>query len=368
MSKMKFGLNTSMKKTKPPTIKPKAFGQNDDDEDDKLVGKETKDSHKARINKQLAGYSSASTKKIEEEHKKALEEDPNIFDYDAVYDNLKTAEKMQQDKMKSKENKKARYVEGLIEMAELRKRDRLRADEKKVEREREEEGDLYGDKEAFVTSSYKEQKEELRRLEEEEKKKEAQEAKKKTFNGFYRQLLDEKEAVHAAIVEASIKGVTAQPEPSVGEGEDEEDTELAQQALQEGKDVMLNDDNIIVDKRQLLGAGLNVAKKPKFGTFMSLSDSDPRVQQRQQEYEDYKRKKLAESAAKRSGRGSEPERERMSREVERQMLERKQQEEEEEKKKEEEFKQKLQKRTSEDTVMSAKERYLARKKQKAGQS
>ncbi|KAM3582588.1 hypothetical protein VKS41_005232 [Umbelopsis sp. WA50703] len=361
---MKFGLNTSMKKTKPPAIKPKAFGQ-DDDEDDNIVGKETKDSHKTRINKQLAGYPSASTKKIEEEHKKALEEDPNIFDYDAVYDNLKTAEKLQQDKLKSKENKKARYVEGLLEMAELRKRDRLRADEKKVEREREEEGDLYGDKEAFVTSSYKEQKEELRRLEEEEKKKEAQESKKKNFNGFYRQLLDEQELAHAAIVEASIKGVTAPPEPNV-EVEDEEDTTLAQQALQEGKDVMLNDDNVIVDKRQLLGAGLNVAKKPKFGTFMSLSDSDPRVQQRQQEYEEYKRKKLAESAAKRSGRGGETERERMSREVERQMLERKQQEEEEEKKKEEEFKQKLQKRTSDETAMSAKERYLARKRQKAG--
>jgi coiled-coil domain-containing protein 55 len=166
-------------------------------------------------------------------------------------------------------------------------------------------------------------------------------------------------------VEASIKGVTAPPEPNV-EVEDEEDTTLAQQALQEGKDVMLNDDNVIVDKRQLLGAGLNVAKKPKFGTFMSLSDSDPRVQQRQQEYEEYKRKKLAESAAKRSGRGGETERERMSREVERQMLERKQQEEEEEKKKEEEFKQKLQKRTSDETAMSAKERYLARKRQKAG--
>lgn len=47
----------------------------------------------------------------------------------------------------------ARYVEGLIEMAEIRKRDRLRAEEKKVEREREEEGDEFGDKETFVTSS-----------------------------------------------------------------------------------------------------------------------------------------------------------------------------------------------------------------------
>jgi len=88
-------------------------------------------------------------------------------------------------------------VEGLIEMAEIRKRDRLRAEEKKVEREREEEGDEFGDKETFVTSSwvqenrntfltgdtdpclirYKAQKEELRRLEAEERRKEGKSRK-----------------------------------------------------------------------------------------------------------------------------------------------------------------------------------------------
>jgi coiled-coil domain-containing protein 55 len=109
MSKMKFGLNTSLKKTKLPTsLKPKAFFQGDDDDDDtKLNAQETKDSHKTRINKQLSSYSSTTNKKIEEQHKQALEEDPNIFDYDAVYDDLKTAEQQKKEQLKGKDNKKA---------------------------------------------------------------------------------------------------------------------------------------------------------------------------------------------------------------------------------------------------------------------
>lgn len=91
------------------SIKPKAFFQDDeDDEDHKTETKETKDSHKNRINKQLTGYTSMSNKKIEEQHKQALEEDPNIFDYDAVYDDLKTAEKQKVEQLKGKDNKKVK--------------------------------------------------------------------------------------------------------------------------------------------------------------------------------------------------------------------------------------------------------------------
>lgn len=175
-------------------------------------------------------------------------------------------------------------------------------------------------------------------------------------------MLDKREEAHAAVVEASIKGVSSKKIEVRDTGEDQ-DTALAEEARKEGKDVVLNDDNVIVDKRQLLGAGLNVAR-PKFGTFMSLSSSDPQTKERQQEYEEYKRKKLAESAAKRTGKGGQTERERMSREVERQMVERQEAEREEERQKEEEFKKKLEKRTSEETTMSARERYLARKKLK----
>lgn len=54
----------------------------------------------------------------------------------------------------------------------MRKRDRVRAEDKMVQREREMEGAEFADKDAFVTPSYLLQQEELRKIEEEESKKE----------------------------------------------------------------------------------------------------------------------------------------------------------------------------------------------------
>jgi len=57
-----------------------------------------------------------------------------------------------------------------METAELRKQDRLRAEDKMIAKEREREGDEFKDKEEFVTPSYLKQQEELRKLEQEEKR------------------------------------------------------------------------------------------------------------------------------------------------------------------------------------------------------
>lgn len=54
----------------------------------------------------------------------------------------------------------------------MRKRDRLRAEDKMVQRERQMEGEEFADKDAFVTPAYLAQQEELRRIEEEEERKE----------------------------------------------------------------------------------------------------------------------------------------------------------------------------------------------------
>ena len=63
----------------------------------------------------------------------------------------------------------------------------------KVQKEREEEGDEFADKEKFVTSAYRKKMEEMAKLDEEEKKKEAMEqmldvTKQKDMSGFYRHL------------------------------------------------------------------------------------------------------------------------------------------------------------------------------------
>ncbi|KAI9249294.1 coiled-coil domain-containing protein 55-domain containing protein [Sporodiniella umbellata] len=360
---MQFGLNLQKKKTlsAPKVTRKSAFDDSSDEDESETQPKSASQRAKSQVNKQLSSYSTAN-KKLQEEHSKALEDDPNIFDYDAVYDDLKAAEKKKKDANKEPKEKKAKYIKGLLEMAEIRKRDRLLAEEKKVARERAEEGEEFADREVFVTETFKKQKEELERIEKEEKEREEKAAKGQTMDSFYKQMLERKEAEHQALMKAfeekdKLKGKVQEAFLETS------DSSLAKQAEKEGKEVMLNDSNEIVDKRQLLGAGLNV--KPKFGTLGSLAASDERIQERMNEYEAYKRKKVEDYENKRKQGKDNGERERLSREVEKQMVEVEKKKAEEEERKRKELEQKATaKRTTEDVAMSARERYLARKKQK----
>ena len=45
--------------------------------------------------------------KIEEQHKKALEEDPSVFDYDGVYDEMK--EKVVRPRVQDREERKVNF-------------------------------------------------------------------------------------------------------------------------------------------------------------------------------------------------------------------------------------------------------------------
>lgn len=373
MQKMQFGLNLQKKKAPTKTTpmrRANAFGHESESEEEEeeevqdIRSKKKNQKAKDQVNRQLSSYNTM-TKKIAEEQAKALEEDPNIFDYDAVYDDLKDAEKKKKEAVKPTD-KKAKYITGLLEMAEIRKRDRVLAEEKKVARERLEEGDEFADKDVYVTETFKKQKEELERIEREEKERERAADKTRGMDSFYKQVLERKEAEHQAMMKAIAekkKNKTSDAKSSVAAVESNMDDILVKQAEKEGKGVMVNDNNEIVDKRQLLGAGLNV--KPRFGTLGSLAASDDRIKERMDEYEAYKRKKVEEYESKRKQGRNSDERERMSREMERQLMETKQREKEEAERKQREFEQKVTaKRTTEDVAMSARDRYLARKKQK----
>jgi coiled-coil domain-containing protein 55 len=86
---------------------------------------------------------------------------------------------------------------------------------------------------------------------------------------FYRKLLDESEQKHEETVAATqsssrtVKGPQgAIPNLTIvrpPEFTPKSDAELARLAREEGKDVELNEDNQIVDKRELLSAGLNLS-------------------------------------------------------------------------------------------------------------
>ena len=132
------------------------------------------------------------------EIRKALDEDPSVFAYDEVYDDMKSQKGKTDDKQG--EVKKAKYMDKLLKSAELRKREQERREEKQIQKEREREGDQFKDKEAFVTTAYKEKLKELRETEAREKNEAECEArldvrKQSDLSGFYRHLLNQETGV-----------------------------------------------------------------------------------------------------------------------------------------------------------------------------
>jgi len=118
---------------------------------------------------------------------KAIEEDPSVFEYDSVYDTMK-------EENAAPKEKKPRYMETLLKTAELRKQEDERRSEKKIQKEREAEGDEFADKDAFITSAYKEKLEELKAANlKEQREKQCEDIldvrKQNDLTGFYRHLL-----------------------------------------------------------------------------------------------------------------------------------------------------------------------------------
>ena len=84
---------------------------------------------------------------------------------------------------------------------------------------------------------------------------------------FYKKLLEETEQKHEETVAATSQKPTIGPQgpaPNLtivkpADFTPKSDAELAREAREQGKEVELNDDNQIVDKRELLSAGLNLS-------------------------------------------------------------------------------------------------------------
>lgn len=126
---------------------------------------------------------------------KAMEEDPTIYQYDEVYDDISA--KRLEEKAKKSEDKKPKYISRLLVAAEKRKIENERRVERQVQKEREAEGEQFKDKEAFVTASYRKKLEELKKAEEEEAREAYLESigdvrKQGNLDGFYRHIYSQK--------------------------------------------------------------------------------------------------------------------------------------------------------------------------------
>ncbi|MED6188615.1 hypothetical protein PIB30_087546 [Stylosanthes scabra] len=160
----KYGLNLRPAKQKqqpkrPPLAAP--FGFNDDEEND--------------VEREIALQASKkkTLKDVEEQQKKALEEDPTVFDYDGVYDKMK--EKVARPLIQDREERKPRYIQNLIKKAKEREQYRDIVYEKKIAKERSKDDHLYADKDKFITEAYRKKLAERERQMELERLRELQE-------------------------------------------------------------------------------------------------------------------------------------------------------------------------------------------------
>lgn len=292
MPTLSFGLNIAKKSphvgTRPPPSKRKTIfdddsapedGPEDDNAEqiDSIGGLKTLSSKAKKDNAKQPPkrppklqYSDLSTSHTTARHaKNAQVIDPSVYDYDFVYDSLHAKPSSSSSAIIADQEQKPKYMSDLLAAAEVRRRDQLRAKEKMLAKERELEGDEFADKEKFVTGAYKRQQEEMRRLEAEEvaKEKEAEERKKREgggLKGLYKNMLERNEQKHAAIVkaveEAKLNGPGKKDEEAQGteakEGKSEAD-------LAKDKGAIMNEDGQVVDKRQLLSAGLNASSTSK---------------------------------------------------------------------------------------------------------
>ena len=124
-------------------------------------------------------------------HAKALAEDALVFDYDTHYDAIQ--EERQASKRHETFNRKSRYVTGLLEKAEERRREQEVLNERRIRKEQEAEAFVYGEKERFVTSAYRKKLEEEAKWKQERAKKQAEEEanaveKRGHMGDFYRNL------------------------------------------------------------------------------------------------------------------------------------------------------------------------------------
>nr|GMD16120.1 nuclear speckle splicing regulatory protein 1-like [Ipomoea batatas] len=160
--------------SRPPLPTALGFGDGDDDDVEKEI------SRQASKNKAL--------RDIEEQHKKALEEDPSVFDYDGVYDDMKM--KAVQPRAQDREERKPKYIQQLINKAKQREREHEIIYERKLAKERTKDDHLFADKDKFLTSAYKKKLQEQEKWMQEERLRELREAKedvtKKTdISDFY---------------------------------------------------------------------------------------------------------------------------------------------------------------------------------------
>jgi hypothetical protein len=186
------------------------------------------------------------TSQVEQLHKDALEQDSEIFDYDSAYDNLKKQQILKKRQIDGEPNmKRAKYMENLINASKQRKKDFELRKETKIQKQREQEIELYGETEQFITSSYL-LKQQQDQCEEQKQKLELEQNNSGDVNLFYRNLLNQQSEKQPIILGKDSNIVLEKKQKIIT------------------TNAVVNDSGEVVDNIQLLKTGLNILNpKPK---------------------------------------------------------------------------------------------------------
>ncbi|XP_030378762.1 nuclear speckle splicing regulatory protein 1 [Scaptodrosophila lebanonensis] len=174
----------------PPATKPSIFDENTSSESDN-------DAPQMRAKAGTTSGPSLMERRVARRmQEKALAEDPTIFQYDELYDEMDN-KREEAKQTKSQEPRKPKYIGRLMEHAERRKLENELRIERQVQKEREAEGEKFQDKDTYVTATYRKKLESIRLLQEQEQRDEYLEAigdvtKQKDLDGFYRHLYEQK--------------------------------------------------------------------------------------------------------------------------------------------------------------------------------
>ncbi|KAI9734330.1 MAG: hypothetical protein M1834_002436 [Cirrosporium novae-zelandiae] len=310
---------------------------------------------KSKLPPTLGAPSLSSLRESNKHSKDAEALDPSIYAYDSIYESLH-APKHESNVTSTSQGPK--YMKALQATAKTRELDRLRARDKLLQKERDAEADdpELQSKEKFVTGAYTKQQEELRKLEEEENKRLAEDEERSRregggMMGFYREVLNKNEKQHEAVMEAAeaaTKAATIGESLEEAQSKEKSEAQLAEELKAKGKNVILNDDGQVVDKRQLLSGGLNIVARPKKDLPIPTASSGTNNS----------------SYASKNSRAKQEMRERQSKMLESQLAQSAKRTAEEELEKEVELKKASKSHKSETDISSARERYLARKRER----
>lgn len=145
-----------------------AFGDDDDDDDDNNNGSDKP------VPLVRTAAASSTNRMAQAAQSAALAEDAAAFEYDSLYDSMKAKQKAANKAARKDASREPKYIKQLLAKAEERKRDDELYYEKKLMREQAEEMAEFGETEKFLTSAYRKKMEENRLWREEKERRDAE--------------------------------------------------------------------------------------------------------------------------------------------------------------------------------------------------